>query len=82
MFLVRIDNEMQDYPKCSTEFSRRVLAMNSILSKLDDDALTYVVCKVKERIGRGATLDREIVKKLIRKGCTVTKTHAVYPYKK
>ena len=80
--LVRIDNEMQDYPKCSTEFNRRMLAMNSILSKLDDDALMYVVYKVKERVGRGVALDREIVKKLMKQGCTVTKTHAVYSYKK
>ena len=91
--LVRIDNEMQDYPKCSTEFNRRVFAMNSILAKLDDDTLMYVVYKVKERIGhdvcrardlagRGVTLDREIVKKLMKQGCTVGKAHAVYSYKK
>ena len=80
--LVRIDKEMQDYPKCSTEFNRRALAMNSILTKLDDDALMYDVYKAKERIGRGVTLDREIVKKLMKQGCTVTKTHAVYSYKK
>ena len=80
--LVRIDNEMQDYPKCSTEFNRRVFAMSSILSKLDDDTLMYVVYKVKERIGRGVTLDREVVKKLMKQGCTVIKTHAVYSYTK
>ena len=81
--LVRIDNEMQDYPKCSTEFLRRVFAMNSILSKLDDDTLMNVVYKVKERIGgRGVTLDREVLKKLMKQGCTVGKTHAVYSYKK
>ena len=84
---------MQDYPKCSTELNRRVFAMNSILSKLDDCTLVYVVYKVKERIGhdvcrardlagRGVTLDREILKKLLRKGCTGNKTHAVYSYKK
>ena len=80
--LVRIDNEMQDYPKCSTEFNRRVCAMNSILTKLDDDTLMYVVYKVKERIGHDVTLDREIVKKLMKQGCTVSKVHAVYSYKK
>ena len=79
---VRIDNEMQEYPKCCTEFSRRVFAMNSILSKLGDDTLVYVVYKVKQRIGRGVTLDSETVKKLMKQGCTATKTHAVYSYKK
>ena len=52
---------MQDYLKCSTEFNRRALAMNSMLSKLDDDTLVYVVYKVKERIGRCVTLDREVI---------------------
>ena len=80
--LVRMDNEMHEYPKCSTEFNRRAFAMNSILTKLDDDTLMYVVYKVKERIGRGVTLDREIVKKLMKQGCTVGKVHAVYSYKK
>ena len=80
--LVRIDSELQAYPKWSTELSKRVCAMNSIVSKLDDATLMHVVYKVKERIGRGVTLDREIVKKLVKQGCTVTKTHAVYSYKK
>ena len=80
--LVRIDNEMQEYPKCSTEFNRRVFAMNSMLCKLDDDSLVYAVYKAKERIGHSLTLDREILKKLLGKGCTVGKVRAAYSYKK
>ena len=46
--LVRIDNEMQEYPKCSTELNRRVFSMNSMLCKLDDDLLVYDVYTAKE----------------------------------
>ena len=41
--LVRMDSEMQSYPKCSTELNKRVFAMSSILTKLDDDTLN--VCR-------------------------------------
>ena len=80
--LVRIDNEMREYPKCSTECNTRVFAIYAILSKLDDDTLRYVVYKVKERIGHGLTLDHKILQKLLRQGCTVGKAHSTYSYKK
>ena len=81
--VVRIHDEIQEYPKFSTEFNRRVFAMISILSKLDDDELMYVICKVTERVGNKLTLDNKIPKKLTsQKGCTTGKVHATYSYKK
>ena len=55
--LARLDCEMRACPRASKDFNDRMICINAMLLRVDDDLLVGVVLRLKERVHHSLLLD-------------------------